>query len=190
MSEDAQAEAIRLRIQAKDNALRSLTKRYLGFAATIETSSDAECEALYQGLMLEVDQYELAVSKANALVDTNVRQVAEYDAMQQRVEAEMETTRADIERLTKVLEQERINRQQKEQYSALAKRIHAYPSREETQAEIARLNEEIAALKQDSDAVQGQLELRSKRFAGFMHALHDMSLLLESEVGEAASATE
>lgn len=95
--------------------------------------------------------------------------------------ARRESTRADIERLTKVLEQERVTRQQKEQYSALAKRIHSYPSREDTQSEIERLNAEIAELKQENDRVQGQLELRSKRFAGFMHALHDVSLLLETE---------
>jgi len=85
-SEDA---ALAQRLQAKDNALRSLTKRYLAYTAAVESSSEEECKALYEGLMLEVDQYELAVGKAEALVDTNVRQVAEYDDMQQRVEAEM-----------------------------------------------------------------------------------------------------
>lgn len=93
--------------------------------------------------------------------------------------ARRSTTRADIERLTTVLEQERTVRQQKEQYSALARRIHAYPSRGDTQAEIGRLNEEIATLEQESEQVASALELRSKRFAGFMHALHDMQLLLQ-----------
>ena len=41
--------------------------------------------------------------------------------------------------------------------------------------------EEIADLKKENDLVQGQLELRSKRFAGFMHALHDVSMVLEEE---------
>jgi THO complex subunit 7 len=80
-----------------------------------------------------------------------------------------------------VLEQERTIRQQKEQYSALARRIHTYPTRSETQSEIERLEAEIATLKGESDTVASALELRSKRFAGFMHALHDMQLLLESE---------
>jgi chromosome segregation ATPase len=91
------------------------------------------------------------------------------------------STRADIERLTKVLEQERTTRQQKEQYSALARRIHAYPSRADTQSEITRLNEEITGLKRQSDEVATALELRSKRFAGFMHALHDVQQLLQAE---------
>ena len=80
-----------------------------------------------------------------------------------------------------MLEEERTIRQQKEQYSALARRIHAYPSRGDTQAEIERLNAEIAELQSESDSVASALELRSKRFASFMHALHDMQLLLESE---------
>ena len=96
-----------------------------------------------------------------------------------------ESTRADIERLTKVLEEERTIRNQKEQYSALARRIHQYPSREETQAEITRLEAEIQQLEQEHSEVEKALDLRSKRFAGFMHALHDMQLLLETEQSEA-----
>jgi hypothetical protein len=91
------------------------------------------------------------------------------------------STRADIDRLGKTLEEERIIRQQKEQYSTLARRIHSYPSRSETQAEMERLNREIASLKKDGDEVAAAIELRSKRFAGFMHALHDMQLLLQTE---------
>ena len=103
------------------------------------------------------------------------------------------TTQADIERLTKVLEQERIARQQKEQYTALAKRIHSYPSRADTQAEIAQLNEEITGLKRRNDELEDGLAERSKRFAGFMHALHDVQQLLQMEEKakvEAAPAAE
>ena len=185
-TEAAQGEAIAQRLQAKETALRNVTKKWLSFSNAIENSSLDECEALHKALLFDLAQYEFSVGKVSALVDTNVRQVAEYDRTQQSVEAEMTTTKADIERLTKVLEQERTIRNQKEQYSALARRIHQYPSRDETQAEIGRLEAEIQELERESGAVASALELRSKRFAGFMHALHDMQqLLLESEQGEA-----
>ena len=66
-----------------------LTKNYLAFANAIENSSVEECEPLYQRLLLEIAQFEFQTGKASALVDTNLRQVEEYDSMQQRVEAEM-----------------------------------------------------------------------------------------------------
>lgn len=87
--EAAETAALQQRLQAKDTALKALTRRYLAFANAIEGNSVDECEALHEALQLECAQYEFAVSKANALIDTNVRQVAEYDTMQQRVEAEM-----------------------------------------------------------------------------------------------------
>ena len=179
-----------MRIQAKEFALKNMTKKYLSFANAIESSSVDESEKLHQSLLLDIAKYEFDLGKASAVAATNVRQVAEYDAMQQNVEAEMSATRADIERLTSALETERTKRQQKEQYSALARRIHAYPSRSETQAEIERLNSEIASLQQESDVVASALELRSKRFAGFMHALHDMTLLLDSEAAVAPMQVE
>ena len=172
---------MRLRLQVKENRLRDLTKKYLFFTNEIEVGNTEELDATYQSLLLDISNYQFQVSKARALVDTNVHQVAEYDAMQQSVEAEMSSTRADIVHLMAVLEKERTIRQQKEQYSALARRVHTYPSRNETQIEIQRLNHEITDLQQESHAVASALELRSKRFAGFMHALHDMQLLLQDD---------
>ena len=52
---------------------------------------------------------------------------------------------------------------------------------QETEGEIKRLNEQIAQLQKEHSSVQSALDVRSKRFAGFMHAVHDMQLLLDDE---------
>ena len=91
------------------------------------------------------------------------------------------TTRADIERLTTKLEQERTIRNQKEQYAALARRIKQYPPREQTRQEIEALEGEIAALEEDGKGIASKLELRSKQFAAFMHSVHDLQLSLSEE---------
>ena len=44
---------------------------------------------MHEALILEIKTYEFSISKGSLLVDTNVQQVAEYDAMQQDVEAMM-----------------------------------------------------------------------------------------------------
>lgn len=80
---------LRQRLLAKENNLRNLTKHYLGFVSSIESSSNEEADAIYQGLLKELTAYEFTVLKASALVDTNLRQIEDYDAMQQNIDAEM-----------------------------------------------------------------------------------------------------
>lgn len=48
------------------------------------------------------------------------------------------STHSDIESLSGRLQEERLLRQQREQYAVLARRINAYPSREQTQARQPR----------------------------------------------------
>ncbi|KAL1518944.1 hypothetical protein AB1Y20_003215 [Prymnesium parvum] len=186
----ADEEILRQRLLAKETGLRNLTKHYLSFVHAIESSTPEAAEASYQTLIKELSAYEFSVSKASALVDTNLRQIQEYDQMQQRLDDEMASTRAELERLSAQLQEERLLRQQKEQYAVLARRINAYPAREQTQAEIAALNSEVAALEHEKGIIEGKLEQRSKRFAGFMHSLHDLQLQLAEEAATSGGAAE
>jgi len=180
-SASEEQEVLKQRLLAKEASLRDLTKRYLAFVNAIEGKTAEECSAQYQSLLKEIARYEFAVLKARSLVETNTRQVADYDHMRSVIEADMTSTQSDIERLAGQLQEEIKTRQQKEQYAALARRINQYPPREQTQAEIQRHNEELSALKADDEGLAAKLELRSKRFAGFTHALHDLQLQLDEE---------
>ena len=174
-------EVLKARLLAKEASLRDLTKRYLQFVNGVEGKSAEECGVLYQGLLKEIARYEFAVSKARSLIETNTRQVADYDQMRQVIEGDMGSTQTDIESLAGQLQEERKVRQQKEQYAALARQINQYPPREETQAEIHALSTELVSLKAEGEAAATKLELRSKRFAGFTHALHDLQLQLSED---------
>ena len=85
----AEDEVLRQRLLAKENGLRNLTKRYLNFVNSIEHSTVEEAQTIHQTLLKELSAYEFSVSKASSLVDTNIRQIAEYDTMQQTIDAEM-----------------------------------------------------------------------------------------------------
>jgi len=170
----------RQRLLAKETSLRNLSKKYLAFASAIEKGSVEECQELYQGLLKELASYEFGMGKARSLINTNIQQVADYDQMHRSIEAEMETTREDIKRLAVQLQEERTIREQKEQYAVLSRRINQYPPREQTQKELVELDSELDALGQEGEAVAAKLELRAKRFAGFMHSLHDLQADLQN----------
>ncbi|KAL3895562.1 MAG: hypothetical protein SGPRY_013482, partial [Prymnesium sp.] len=239
----AEEEVLRQRLLAKETSLRQLTRHYLSFVESVESSTAEQVAAAHANLLKEITAYEFSVSKAGMLVDTNLRQICEYDEMQQKIDAEipvffhasaihssayatlvlsiythplscattvftispvltsfllcarhmpdirrrpdaticaivcaMASTHSDIESLSGRLQEERLLRQQREQYAVLARRINAYPSREQTQAEIAGLNAEIDGLEQERDSIASKLEQRSKRFAGFLHSLHDLQM--------------
>lgn len=142
-SREAEEEVLRQRLLAKETSLRNLTKRYLSFAAAIETSTLEECEKLHQGLLKELAAYEFGMAKARILVAVNVQQVASYEAMEGEIGAEMSRTAAEIESLNRQLEEERTLRQQKEQYAALAKHIQQLPPRAATEREIESINTEL-----------------------------------------------
>jgi len=69
------------------------------------------------------------------------------------------------------LHQERIERAHKEQCAAVAKTIHAFASREQSLKEIESLNQEIAALERDRDALDAEQVQRSKQLSLFFHSL-------------------
>lgn len=82
-------DVFRQRLMAKETGLRNLTKKYLAFVNSVETCTVEEAVQKHQDLMREIETYELNVNKAGSMVDTNLRQIQEYDALQQRIEAEM-----------------------------------------------------------------------------------------------------
>ena len=59
-----------------------------------------------------------------------------------------------------------------------------------SQAELTDLSAEIAGLKRDGDEIADKLEQRSKRFAGFMHSLHDLQMQLAEESATSGGGAE
>mmetsp|Transcript_847 Transcript_847/g.2548 ORF Transcript_847/g.2548 Transcript_847/m.2548 type:complete len:213 (+) Transcript_847:98-736(+) len=176
-------EILRQRLLAKETSLRNLTKRYLAFAAAVETAPVEECEKMYQGLLRELAAYEFGMAKARTMITVNVQQVASYEAMEGEIGAEMSRTSEEISALSKKLEEERTLRQQKEQYAALARRINQLPPRAATQQEIGALSSELETLRREGEELSATMAERTRLFGGFMHALHDLQLHLGGEGG-------
>merc|ERR1712087_401452 len=167
-------EIFKMRLLAKEQSLKSLSKRYLIFAAAIEKDSVGRCEQLHADMLKELAAYEFGITKARSLIDTNTEQVAEYDLMNRLIEEESKAAEEDIRELAAQLKRERELRAQREQYAALAKQINMCPPREQTERDLAALQSEVCALEEEDAEVLAKLEHRSKLFAGLMHHLHEM----------------
>merc|ERR1711920_125861 len=176
-------EIFKMRLLAKEQSLKSLSKRYLIFAAAIEKDSVGRCEQLHADMLKELAAYEFGIIKARSLIDTNTEQVAEYDRMNRLIEEEKKTAEEDIKQLAAQLKQERELRAQREQYAALAKQINAYPPRDQAQKELAALQKEVSALEEEDAEVLAKLEHRSKLFSGLMHNLHELQHHLADDGG-------
>mmetsp|Transcript_148 Transcript_148/g.369 ORF Transcript_148/g.369 Transcript_148/m.369 type:complete len:223 (-) Transcript_148:10-678(-) len=163
-------EILRQRLLAKETSLRNLTKRYLAFAAAVETAPVEECEKMYQGLLRELAAYEFGMAKARTMITVNVQQVASYEAMEGEIGAEMSRTSEEISALSKKLEEERTLRQQKEQYAALARRINQLPPRAATQQEIGALSSELETLRREGEELSATMADRAHAALWGLHA--------------------
>ena len=79
VSEDP--EVLRQRLLAKESTLRNLSKKFLSFTASLESSTPEEASTKHTALLKEIAAYEFGVSKAHALIHTNTQQIDAYGHM-------------------------------------------------------------------------------------------------------------
>ncbi|CAG7848577.1 SubName: Full=Uncharacterized protein {ECO:0000313/EMBL:CCA70676.1} [Serendipita indica DSM 11827] len=108
--------------------------------------------------LLELETFGLAYRKNNIIVKAEQRQVIEYQEKKARLEREALAVLEEIERLKVTLEESQELRRRKIAYDEIADKINAYPTREEQSKQIATLEAEIAAIKEEQE-----VERRVKR---------------------------
>jgi len=89
------------------------------------------------------------------------------------------TTTTEIAELKLKLEQEKIKRQNLEEYDKIRKLVHQFPSRQQTGEEIAKLRVEIDVLEKESTEITATLDLRSKQFQMLLHIINDLQLSIQ-----------
>jgi len=111
----------------KETALKRLTKKFVNFCNTLETSSVSESNIQYQILLKELALFEMGIDKARTICETTERELNSYNQMFVQREESIEQVKKDILVLKEELAQERRIRQNKEQYAQLAKIIAERP---------------------------------------------------------------
>jgi len=166
----------------KETALKRLTKKFVNFCNTLETSSVSESNIQYQILLKELALFEMGIDKARTICETTERELNSYNQMFVQREESIEQVKKDILVLKEELAQERRIRQNKEQYAQLAKIIAERPPTSVTEKEIEQLQTDLASVTQDTTRTSSKLDLRTKQFQLFLHALSELQRELDDDM--------
>lgn len=177
-------QAILNRLLAREAQLKACAKSFAALSANLDQWDADETERQVELLQKNLLQYEFAVTKAQAMMRTSVRQISENEASCRDVDEEMKQVQTDIELLTTKLVDARAQRDHKEQCAALERVINELPSRDEMNAEIKKLEAELEALTGEGDSLSRDLEHRQLQFATLMHSVVELQSQLKAEAAE------
>eukprot|EP01116_Phalansterium_solitarium_P019580 TRINITY_DN5526_c0_g1_i1.p1 TRINITY_DN5526_c0_g1~~TRINITY_DN5526_c0_g1_i1.p1 ORF type:complete len:241 (+),score=47.95 TRINITY_DN5526_c0_g1_i1:86-808(+) len=188
-TEDEENRVIRTRLLYKEAYLKSLTKKFLQFSNAIKTKSEAEWFDAYQGLVRELDVFEFNTStKVQLLADSCTRQIELYDATVADAEARLERGRAEVAALRDELQREQRNRQNREEYEALAAVVTAYPPKADTTREIQQIDTEIERMMEEASATTEKFELRTRQLQLLLYAINQIEATFNDEKRAADAA--
>jgi THO complex subunit 7 len=143
--------------------------------------SQADCSSAAEAACRELELYSLEVDMAQLTAQTCQQQLEDYQVLESRVKFQVESTEADIDKLTEELRVAKKVRQYKEQYEALAKIVNRHPSKPATTREQAEMQLEIKKLEEEKLRLDEQMSVRRKQFALLMRTIDDLSMTLRED---------
>lgn len=163
--------------------LKKLQKKFTALVLEIEKDADnySDCERLAKAFLQEVNTFEIPLLKSRAVIDANVREKENFNELQSEINRKIAQVQVEIEDLKKLLEQSKIERQNKEECEAIRKLVATQPPRSETQKAITELEKEIAALEAENTSGSRLLELRKKQFALLLHVVDELQATIDED---------
>ncbi|KAF9390369.1 THO complex subunit 7 [Podila verticillata] len=168
---------IRTRLSVNERPMRRLIGKLNKWAETLVKGSEDECENGLKGLQLDITQLQLTLAKSKLVFDMAERERINYDQEQQRIEASIIASQAELERLDQDLVEAKKIRANKIEYDELAVQVLRYPSRESSQNTIESLQQEIQELELEG---QTQIDKMAHRREQFFAALENLKAIQES----------
>lgn len=160
--------------QKAELLLRSVAKKYLAVCQEVDGGDSSTIKKAKDSFARELHMFEFEVEKTKRVRRANTRELETYEKKQQQVEQRIKQTTEDISRLRGELELARIERNHKEEYDLLARKILELPSRQESLAAAKALDGEIAELETEAQRLESTIDLRSKQFALVMHLISNL----------------
>ncbi|KAF7301814.1 THO complex 7 [Mycena indigotica] len=105
-----------------------------------------------EALIIELASFRLMLRKGAMICEAEARQVEEYKKEKERIDLEHGTLRGQIEQLKTNLEREQMRRRRKMEYDFVAEKVNTLPSREELEASIHSLENDMTTIRAEHEA--------------------------------------
>jgi len=152
-----------------DRKLTLLLKSFLRWCNSAEPD-----QAAGQKILQMLDQAEYQVKKLTMIAKANERQRQKYLDNEKDVEVEMSQASKMIEKATAELIDARKYKSNQQEYDAFAKIINKHPDRATSNAEIAKIKEDVDALTIEKDGLDAKLNERRKEVHVLLQAIHGL----------------
>jgi len=157
-----------------DRRINVLLKTFVKWASSPESDHNT-----HERMLSQLAQCEYAQKKSQFVSTMSTEELKNYEKMSKRIDVEIEEAIKDIE-LTKVeLQEAKQIRKNRIEYDVLAKVINEQPDRRETDVKLAKLQQELGALKEKSEQLEHKLAMRRKQFHGLMSSVHSLQGMLD-----------
>ena len=171
-----------------ERRISSLLKTFINWSTVSDT--EEEGNSTYQRMLSTLTQCEHAVTKSFDVYSMNVKEQQHYKKLNKQIESKVQNGVEQIQKCKQELLAAKQIRRNRQEYDALAKVIQQNRDRQTTTQELEEIRNELALMKDTTEALEQKLELRRKQFHVLIAAIHEMQRILEKDEQGATEAME
>ncbi|KAI9312771.1 hypothetical protein BDR26DRAFT_887947, partial [Obelidium mucronatum] len=167
---------IRNKLAVDQRPLRKLMRKFQTLKLAVETKQDeAVCSSSLESFLIELATYSTIVLHKQSLIQTmNSTQQLHFDNDLAAVLKRIEDTKNDIEEFKVELVHEGVKRAQQLEYDQVARLVLEFPSRDETEGNMATLALEIASLEAQQKKLDQAFEFRKTLLHNVVSSVYTM----------------
>ncbi|KAL6309734.1 Tho complex subunit 7-domain-containing protein [Sparassis latifolia] len=184
---------IHTRITNDEKALRRVTKKFHNYTSVAyspivppssPTTASASADDAREAFLVELASFHLSLKKSLMVCEAEARQVQEYQRERERIAAEHDRLRGQIEQLKTDLEYAQLERKRKIEYDVVAEKVNTLPSREELEQTIRSLENDMAAIRAEHDNQHRNIQAQKTALDVIIHDLSTLRLMGKQDVAE------
>ncbi|KZT05536.1 uncharacterized protein LAESUDRAFT_655453 [Laetiporus sulphureus 93-53] len=186
---------IHSRITNDEKGLRRVTKKFHNYmtvaytpASTPPSSAISSVDDAREAFLVELASFQLLLKKSLMVCEAEARQVEEYQMEKERIADQHVNLKSQIEQLKLSLEHAQIQRRRKIEYDAIAEKINTLPSREELNASISSLENDMAAIRAEHENQSRIIYTQKNALDSMISELNSLRLMGKPEVAEDSRA--